>query len=146
VSAERDGYLATVLHREERSPEIEQTHPNDPAGAAFQPDLLLPSQMAGATPPDDPCRRLVVAVLERALLDAVGPTSREAERADARAWIASDDDAPFSFVWVTNQLGIDPAWLRGRVLRQPVTTRVRVAAAPTPEPAAEPAADGRNAA
>lgn len=131
-----------MQHREERSREIDQRHPTDPASAAFQPDLLLPSQMAGAAPPDDPCRRLVLAVLERALLDAVGRTSRDAERVEARAWIASNDEAPFSFLWVAHQLGFDPDWLRKRALRRSET---RIEAAPS-APEAAPAADGRNAA
>lgn len=138
--ARHRGYLVTVPHHE-RSPEIDQPHTTDPAGAAFQPDLLLPSQMPGATLPENPCRRLVLAVLERALLDAMGRTNRDTERVEAREWIASDDDAPFSFRWITDQLGIDGDWLRDRALRRPAT---RIVAAPAVVP--EPQADGRSAA
>lgn len=123
---------------------MNRSHPTDPTGAMFQPDLLLPSQMAGAAPPDDPCRRLVLAVLERALLDAMGRTNRPTECDEARAWLASDDETPFSFRWVTSQLGIDGDWLRGRILRR--TPRIETSA---PVPAAGPGAqqaDGRNAA
>jgi hypothetical protein len=49
----------------------------------------------------------VAAVLERALLDAVGPAARQADRDDALAWFGSDDDAPFWFRWVAAQLDFD---------------------------------------
>ncbi|MCW5892019.1 MAG: hypothetical protein KIT14_15955 [bacterium] len=129
-----------MQHHDEPTKEIDRSLPTDPTGTVFQPDLLLPSQMAGAAPPDDPCRRLVLAVLERALLDASG-RSRDAERDEARAWIASDAESPFSFRWVTNQLGIDGDWLRSRARR--LAPRIEKT---TPAPAPEPQADGRNAA
>jgi hypothetical protein len=78
----------------------------------------------------------VAAVLERALLDAVGPTARQTDRDDALAWFDSDDDAPFSFRWVAAQLGFDADWLRGRVRgRQHAAggTAVATLAAPTVE-------------
>lgn len=93
------------------------------ASTLFEPDTLLASQHAMARPPDSPCRRLVAAVLERALLDAVGPTAREADRNDALAWFGSDDDTPFSFRWVAAQLGFDADWLRDRVRRRQRTYR-----------------------
>lgn len=83
------------------------------------PDLLLPSQMASAALPDVPERRLLVAMLERALLDAMGRagTGGPADTEDALAWFHSEADTPFSFVWVAAQLGLDPDWLRDRVER-----------------------------
>jgi hypothetical protein len=60
----------------------------------------------------------VAAVLERALLDAVGPTAREPDRSDTLAWFRSDDDSPFSFRWVAAQLGFDAEWLRDRIRRR----------------------------
>jgi hypothetical protein len=77
----------------------------------------------------------VAAVLERALLDAVGPTARQTDRDDALAWFNSDDDAPFLFRWVAAQLGFDADWLRSRVReRQHAAghrTAVAIRAAPT---------------
>lgn len=108
------------------------------APGLFAPDLLLASQQGGPGIADSPSRRLVGAVLERALLDLVNPSAR-AERDGALAWFRSDDDAPFSFLWIAHHLGIDADWLRSRIeARQPP------AVAP-PAPTAAPA-DGRRAA
>src|SRR5262249_11618104 len=102
----------------------------DAAPMLFEPDILLASQHGTARPPDSPCRRLVAAVLERALLDAVGRTARQIDRDDALAWFASDDEAPLSFRWVAAQLGLDAEWLRGRIrgLEHAVSLRTAVAA------------------
>ena len=107
------------------------------APALFEPDILLASQHATAHPPDSPCRRLVAAVLERALLDAVGPTARQPDRDDALAWFGSDDDAPFSFRWVAAQLGFDADWLRERVRQRQHTVGHRTAAAAPGAPTLE---------
>lgn len=97
----------------------ELTPPDNSAGGAapglFTPDILLASQQAGGGPPNSPSRRLLGAVLERGLLDAAGPTARQAERDDALAWFGDDDEAPFSFRWVALHLGIDTDWLRSRL-------------------------------
>ena len=115
----------------------------DAAPGLFVPDILLASQQGGPGVPHSPSRRLVGAVLERALLDVVGPTARGAERADALAWFRSDDDAPFSFLWIAHHLGIDADWLRSRI-----EARLHSAADPSvPSSAAStPGADGRRAA
>jgi DNA-binding Lrp family transcriptional regulator len=77
---------------------------------------------------------LVAAVLERALLDAVGRTARQSDRDDALAWFASEDEAPFSFRWVAAQLGFDAEWLRGRIreLQHAGSLRTAVAALVAP--------------
>jgi len=112
----------------------------DAAPDLFAPDLLLATQHAVARLPESPCRRLVAAVLERALLDAVGPTSKQPERDDALAWIESEDEVPFSFRWVSFQLGMDPDWMRSRVRR---VQRARRPAAPAEAPVpAEVASNG----
>ena len=85
-----------------------------------------------ARPPDSPSWRFVAAVLERALLDTVGPTAREGDRNDSLAWLGSDDDAPFSFRWVAAQLGFDADWLRERVSRRQRTYRDRATPMETP--------------
>jgi hypothetical protein len=106
------------------------------APGLFAPDLLLASQQAMARPPDSPCRRLVAAVFERALLDAVGPTAKQPDRDDALAWFASDAEEPFAFRWIAVQLGLDPDWVRGRIRRRqeagshPIPAEVAVLAAP----------------
>jgi hypothetical protein len=121
-------------------PNAESRSATDAAPDLFAPDLLLATQHAVARLPESPCRRLVAAVLERALLDAVGPTSKQPEREDALAWIASDDEEPFSFRWVSFQLGIDPDWMRSRVRRRQRAARP-TAPAEAPAPA-EVATDG----
>ncbi len=110
----------------------------DAAPGLFAPDILLATQQAVARLPESPCRRLVIAVFERALLDAVGPTAKQPERDDALAWFRSEDEDPFAFRWVAFQLGIDPNWIRSRM------RRLRPEAAPAKrEP---PAADGQDGA
>jgi hypothetical protein len=79
----------------------------------------------------------VAAVLERALLDAVGPTARQIDRDDALAWFDSEDDAPFSFRWIAAQLGFDADWLRGRVREQQHKAGDRTAAAIRAAPTVE---------
>jgi hypothetical protein len=93
--------------------------PNHSAGEAspglFTPDILLASQQPVGGPPISPSRRLLGAVLERALLDATGRPARQSERDDALAWFSADDEAPFSFRWISFHLGIEPDWLRSRL-------------------------------
>jgi hypothetical protein len=122
---------------QQHEPKIDQPGSHsvgDAAPSLFEPDTLLASQHVVARPPDSPCRRLVAAVLERALLDAIGPTARQADRDDALAWFGSDDEAPFSFRWVTAQLGFEAEWLRGRIRERQHPTDIRPGAgAPSSE-------------
>jgi hypothetical protein len=111
------GYLTTVTQYEHDITNAESRSATDAAPGLFAPDLLLATQHAVARLPESPCRRLVAAVLERALLDAVGPTSKQPDREDALGWIQSNDEEPFSFRWVAFQLGMDPEWLRSRIRR-----------------------------
>ncbi len=90
-----------------------------------------------ARPPDSPCRRLVAAVFERALLDAVGPTSKQPDRDDALAWFASDAEEPFAFRWIAVQLGLDPDWVRGRIRRRQDAGRHPIPAAAAVPPVPE---------
>jgi hypothetical protein len=113
----------------------------DAAPGLFAPDILLASQQAVARLPESPSRRLVAAVLERGLLDAVGPTSKQPDRDEALAWFQSADEEPFSFRWVAFQLGMDPDWVLSRI------RRIHQAAPPaapdvTPLPAAPDEIDG----
>lgn len=68
-----------------------------------------------------PERTLLVAILERATLDACGLATADSAdakariEAEARAWMASESDAPWSFSWVCDLLGISSSALR-RVL------------------------------
>jgi hypothetical protein len=126
-----------MQQHEHKTGQAESHSAGDAAPTLFEPDLLLASQHVTARPPDSPCRRLVAAVLERALLDAVGPTAHEADREDALAWFGSDDEAPFSFRWVAAQLGFDADWLRGRVRERQRPPRLRTAVAAPAAPTVE---------
>jgi hypothetical protein len=72
--------------------------------------------------PSLPERTLLVAILERATLDACGLVTAESGdskariKAEARAWIASDIDAPWSFAWVCDLLGISASPIRRALL------------------------------
>jgi hypothetical protein len=85
-------------------------------GGVFVPETLLPSQHQFSSVPDSPCRSLVRAVLERALLDAAAGPARAEDRADALAWFRATDTGPFSFEWVAVHLGFHAAWMRERIL------------------------------
>ncbi len=89
----------------------------DRAPALFEPDILLASQVVGAQHEDTPERRLLAAVLERALLDAQGRVSpgKPDDMRDALAWFASEDEGVLSFHWVAGRLGIDPDWIRRKL-------------------------------
>ncbi len=56
-----------------------------------------------------PERRLILAVLERAILDYVGNDRREIDEAEAWLFGELENDlfAPFSFPWVCQQLDLD---------------------------------------
>jgi hypothetical protein len=84
---------------------------------------ILPAQFfprSGALPPE---RRLMMAVLARALLDLqthAGTGTLRASRhlAEVEAWFASDDDSwPFSFVNLCHALDLDAASVRSRLVR-----------------------------
>jgi hypothetical protein len=91
----------------------------------FASDAILASQFNGLrrSPLGDPgIRRLLLAVLADALdcaraSSAAHPQSVRGRRRDeARAWLLdAARTAPFSFIWVCDGLGIDPAYLRRRL-------------------------------
>ena len=89
--------------------------------AEVEPEVILPDQLA-RRPIDTPERRLMLAVLEDALV-----VFQKYERMDQRSglvaevddWFASDDTGwPFAFVNVCDALGIDVDWLRDRLARR----------------------------
>lgn len=60
-------------------------------------------------------RKLLVAMLKRAVLDLCSENSEESEQ--ARAWFYSDDDSDeeFTFPWVCEQLGLNAAEVGGKL-------------------------------
>ncbi len=75
-----------------------------------------------------PERNLLLAVLERAILDFVGNEPKERER--ARQWIFGDLDKPaeaFTFPWVCAQLDLNHFNVAGKIKAMPRRGRRRVA-------------------
>ena len=87
----------------------------------LEPESILPAQFFRRTAAASPERRLMLAVLERALLDlrssTKGRTRRMGRLADeAAAWFAADDEAwPCSFPRICHALGLDAAAIRSRL-------------------------------
>ena len=64
-----------------------------------------------------PERNLLVAMLERALLDYFG--NQEIERSEADDWLfdeRADENDEFSFPWICAHLELDPERVRNRLL------------------------------
>lgn len=86
-----------------------------------------------------PERRLLMAILERALLDYVGNDSREVE--EAEEWIFSDGDdtkhvnysspelssPSFSFPWLCSELDLDTDQIRAKIRGMPRRGKSRIA-------------------
>ena len=68
-----------------------------------------------------PERRLLLAILERAILDYVGNDQREIE--EAEMWLFGDLDGDlahqFSFCWVCEQLDLDPYRIAQKIRSMP---------------------------
>lgn len=86
-----------------------------------EPEVILPEQLA-RRPLDTPERRLMLAVLEDALVvfqKYQRMDQRSGLLAEVESWFASDDTGwPFAFVNVCDALGIDVDWLRDRLARR----------------------------
>jgi len=94
-----------------------------PDGPGVVPEAILPEQFfrpSAALPPE---KRLMLAVLEGALLDlkrsAGARTPRARRLADeVDAWFAADDESwPCSFLRICDALGLDASAVRSRVAR-----------------------------
>ena len=75
-----------------------------------------------------PARRLLLAVLERAILDFVGNDERELE--DAQGWFFDDDDDgsdEFSFAWICDELDLDVIHIREKIRKMPKRGDSRIA-------------------
>lgn len=92
----------------------------------FQPGMLLPAQWHGNVVADSslvPEKRLLLAILAEAVATLqryVLDDGRRGQRLyrEAEAWVLSDDVSwPCTFRNICDALGIDPAYLRGGVMR-----------------------------
>jgi hypothetical protein len=104
----------------------------------FEPDVVLSDELTGARGgPATPERTLMIAVLEdaaRCFLHHCTATERKARALyeDARDWFLSTEHAGlYDFENVCHVLGIDPAYLRRRMLAERDRRRARAAAAPS---------------
>ena len=57
-------------------------------------------------------RKLLCAVIEQAYTDATG---RGWQKKDAQEWLNSEGNYPFSFIWICDQLQIDPSIIRRNI-------------------------------
>lgn len=75
-----------------------------------------------------PERRLLLAVLERAILDFVGNDVKE--RDDAEAWIfdtTADERIEYSFEWLCHQLDLESKQVRETIQKMPKRGTRRIA-------------------
>ena len=96
-----------------------------PDGPGVVPETILPEQFFRPSAALAPEKRLMLAVLENALLPVLRNPGRRHGRllerrpltAEVRSWIASDaGDWPFAFVNICHVLGLDEQALRTAVL------------------------------
>ena len=70
----------------------------------------------------DPEKKLLVAILIRALADLViedtQTNSRQHIRREALAWFLSSDRGPWSFLWLCDALEVDPGMITRRLPEQ----------------------------
>jgi len=60
-------------------------------------------------------KKLLCAVIERACMDATGRGGRKRFIIDAQEWINSQSNHPFSYIWICEQLQINPSIIRRTV-------------------------------
>jgi hypothetical protein len=70
----------------------------------------------------DPEQTLWSSVLTQAIQDLSGP---DMIAKPARAWIVSRSTSLGSLIWICDQLGLEPAAVRQKVLRRPLESRSR---------------------
>lgn len=98
----------------------------------FTPELDADGQVLYEEPnlTGSPERNLLMAILERALLDLVGNEDRQVE--DAREWFFGDEpeilmQEEFSFPWICEQLDLDTNKVAAQVKAMPKRGSSRIA-------------------
>lgn len=86
-----------------------------PRNASVQPE----------TPPITPEQDLLIAIMERAIRDAVGYTPKRDTplKRDALGWLISNSKKPFSSLWVCDQLKINRADFFKKVIGRKIYKR-----------------------
>ncbi len=62
-------------------------------------------------------KKLLCAVIEQAYMDATGQGCGKRFMMDAQEWLKSDGDSPFSYIWICEELQIDPSIIRRAISR-----------------------------
>ena len=62
-----------------------------------------------------PEKRLLVAMVQRALMDYLHPKTTQRLHNDASAWIFNISTEPYSLLWICGYLSDDPRWLLQRI-------------------------------
>ena len=92
-------------------------------------DIEAYTLMDGPQLTGTPERRLLLAVLERAILDLVGNDEQEVQT--AKDWLFGDTEphtpTEFSFAWVCQQLDLDPSHTADLIGKMPRRGKNRVA-------------------
>ena len=61
-------------------------------------------------------RKFLCAIIEQACKDATGQRkNQEALMADAKKWLNSEENHPFSYIWICDQLQLDPSIIKRSV-------------------------------
>lgn len=96
----------------------------------LQTEVILPAQFWHIVAPDSPERRLLLAILEDALITLLHHRRRdnlESRRlvTETEKWIGSNRrTSPFDFVGLCDVLGVDPTYLRALIRRPPARERL----------------------
>ena len=91
--------------------------------SCLEPETVLPEQFFRRSGGSSPQRRLMLAVLEQALLDLRRSADRRTLRTrrladEVEGWFAANDDGwPCSFLSICHALGLDAAAVRTRLAR-----------------------------
>jgi hypothetical protein len=114
-------------------------HPIDSVLSSFdapglEPETVLPEQFFRRAAASFPERRLMLAVLEGALLDLRRSADRRTPRIrrladEVERWFAADDEWPCSFVSVCHALGLDTDAVRTRLARWRTEVRAQIVTA-----------------
>ena len=106
----------------------------------LEPETILPEQFFRRSGESSPERRLMLAVLEEALLDVRRSANRRTLRMrrladEVEGWFAANDEGwPCSFLRICHALGLDAAAVRTRLARWRTGVPVQIVTLRIPDP------------